>query len=382
MNESSKRGPPTSLRALEKGNRDRELAGVRDQADDFSDYEAEKAEGDIFGEKAQVMAGAASSVAASDEAMLGPKEMAMVRMMNSMAQQNLQRVENTIIANSNKVDQVGMKVDSLGQRMTTVETDVKNLNARMVAVETGGARDGGGGASSLSAGSTRAPVPSVGGYQSNANAGPNPYQRTSRAQANGVDDFIPVRLRKRVCVGGFRYSEGVKIQRYLEEQVKDEGGFVRAFSLGSYSNRGVIEWSDKDAMWAFMKKMKGKKLDCAFASPERSGKLWHSIDKYEFEVTDSRKIGYLAQSIETELVTKKYVNDADTAKVAVYRDADSGKIVLKPSSFLGATGDEDPIQLTYRDRATHDIAICRGATEEAAKFSLCLPTLVTAANDA
>ena len=84
-----------------------------------------------------------------------------------------------------------------------------------------------------------------------------------------------------ICVGGFRYSEGIKIQQFLQAKFEQEPGFIRAFSLGAFSNRGAVEWQDHNAMWAYMKKMKGLKIECEFADPSRQGRLWHGIDKYD-----------------------------------------------------------------------------------------------------
>ena len=134
-------------------------------------------------------------------------------------------------------------------------------------------------------------------------------------------------------------------------------GVERCYGLGHYGTAGKIQFVDKDKMWAFLMKMKGQKLETPLA--EKGGKVWHSVDKYEWEVDVGYRQKAAGDHVVSWLVDERGIPE-DVAKAAVDARGDSGEVVIKMSSLPGGT-DQRPVKLYECDRNTHLLRVAPGA---------------------
>ena len=68
----------------------------------------------------------------------------------------------------------------------------------------------------------------------------------------------------------------------------------------SFSDQVNILFRTSDFMWKFLVAMKATKLTCAAHAKKPDHKLWHRIDKYEFEI----QFGYRQRAAATLLREK------------------------------------------------------------------------------
>ena len=369
-------------RARARGNIDAERDAVTD--DEADDEEPAAKALRLESESMAGVTGPAASAAPSGAAdmppgceELGTKEIAMMRGLRFFMAQESQGLKT-------EIQTVGGKVTRLENRMDAQETEMKTFQARLTAVETGRAQQcatGGASSAASSAGvSTRAPTTA-----SNVHLN-NPYSLASRAAAEGVENYVPIKLRTRICIGGFEYLEGSIIADFLKTVFEDGAGNLKAgvrryYPAGGNTSLAKVEFATNNDMWRFMTSMKGRKIESQLAEASRGGRLWHGIDKYDFEILDGKKIRFVSQKIEERLVAGRFVPDEATAKLVVNTDQDLGSIVLRPRHIPNNTTNQQPIKFVHRVRGSGTLATSEGYEQAASHFGIRLAEIVDEANE-
>ncbi len=252
-----------------------------------------------------------------------------------------------------KVRVIEQNVAQLQSTTAASQVSIRQLQASQAAV-TGrlDALEAGSGAASVASGSSTT--------ASLATPTSNPYSTTPK---------IPVGKRTTICVGGFQYSESDDIHNFLKELFATEPGYKRAFAIGGYTTRGKVEFNTSDHMWAYLVKMKGKKISSSLAHPDRprdpedqlAGLLWHNVDKTNDELALGRKSNYAKSLLVTALQTVYDQLVPEVLDKAVDANKDAGSVVLLRRLLPGVTP-TTPIKI-YTRKPGDTIAAAAGAQE-------------------
>ena len=79
------------------------------------------------------------------------------------------------------------------------------------------------------------------------------------------DNYAPMKLRRTLCVGGLRYDEGQGHVAVLTEDFKrfEIGDVDKIYLCDAFTDRCMVHFSNSQAMWAALTKMKGKHFPVA-----------------------------------------------------------------------------------------------------------------------
>ena len=158
------------------------------------------------------------------------------------------------------------------------------------------------------------------------------------------------------------YEEGKILSDWVEAEFKRRGmeGVEKVFPCGSFSDRVKILCRNSDSMWKFLVAMKGTKLTCEAHAMKSDHKLWHGIDKYEFEI----QLGYRQRAAAALLREKLIAKGAEEeiAKMAVNDRNDDGSVIFVPKGTIPGAGHR-PCKIFEQDPITHHLRVCTNAQE-------------------
>ena len=125
--------------------------------------------------------------------------------------------------------------------------------------------------------------------------------------------------RSTVICGGFPEDTArADIEQAMREYVKGHEGIVRVGSLGKYGAAGRINFTDKSAMWDFIRYNKRKKFDF----DGMVGAIWFAIEKTDTERKIGSKVSYLVRTVVEYIKLKGEMPHVEAVK---FVDADYGR---------------------------------------------------------
>ena len=190
------------------------------------------------------------------------------------------------------------------------------------------------------------------------------------AQAN----WVPVKSRKIVEVGGFIYSEGETLVKVVKDHLDGKAvRYEKVVPVGRFTDKVRIHFHDKDEMWKMLVAYRGARIECPseLLGIDKKGKQrtfpWHGIFKHGWEIGLSVQQQTAGNLVREALTKLQLDGDADVPNCVDTR-SDYGDVVLK-CSLLGTTVKTKfsyPIKLYDQDKTTHRLQVVSSA---AAKLS-------------
>mmetsp|Transcript_121221 Transcript_121221/g.338335 ORF Transcript_121221/g.338335 Transcript_121221/m.338335 type:complete len:326 (+) Transcript_121221:53-1030(+) len=246
-----------------------------------------------------------------------------------------------------KIDNVGSRVEELGQHVgrldtktTKIQAEMDVLRARIENLENNTSRAGSSAASTSA--STR---PGLGFVAEGGEA--------RGAMKKDFENKTPKAKRHVVCVGGFPGTwDREEVEDALKKQLEHHAiqGISDVYAIGKFANRAKIVFTTPSTMWAFMKRMAGKRMQVADTM------LWHTVDKDPDELELARKVSYAVRTLR-EYAIGRALADTDNAKRVIDGDWDRGVVVYRKG------GAARPCMMLMRDRTSGKVQVAPQAQE-------------------